>query len=91
MIFSKIKSGLKEAIIVSGYTRTAKELSFLSDRQLADLGISRELLNLGASAYPWRAQIDEQVIPDNVTSFNPVKSFSYIPVDSDTPKTPKAA
>lgn len=91
MIFSKIKSGLKEAIIVSGYTRTAKELSFLSDRQLADLGISRELLSLGAKAYPWRAEVIEQVIPDNVTNFNTLQSFTYVPTDSGSPKTPKAA
>lgn len=91
MIFSKIKNGLKEALIVSGYSRTAKELSLLSDRQLADLGISRGLLKLGASAFPWREEVESQMIPDNVTNFNTMQSFTYLPADSETPKTPKAA
>ena len=51
MIFNKIKSGLKKAIIVSGDSRTAKELSLQSDRQLQDLGMNRDLLKLGTSAY----------------------------------------
>ena len=88
MIFSKIKKGLKEAFIVSGYSRTAKELSFLSDRQLADLGVSRALLKQGASAFPWREELESLNIPDNVTKFGRFKT----PYEASImPKTQKAA
>ena len=93
MILSKIKNSLKDVFITSDYTRTAKELSLLSDRQLSDLGISRELLKHGASSYPWSAEVEVEVleIPDNVTAFSTIESFKYIPENPTTPKTPKAA
>ncbi len=50
----RIKSALKRAILRSGYRRTRNVLLGLSDRQLADAGISRELLLQGIDAWPWR-------------------------------------
>jgi len=90
MIFSKIMKGIKEAFIVSGYSRTAIELRNLSDSQLADIGVSRELLLLGAKGYPWR---DEKVkpstvIPSNVTKLKAKKVIENTPI---MPHTPKAA
>jgi len=88
MIFSKIKDSISEAFMISSYARTAEELLNLSDKQLADIGISKTLLEQGASAYPWRAEVVAEEIPDNVTNFD----FSYVEFDKmDFPKTSKAA
>jgi len=88
MIFSKIKTRIKEAFIVSGYSSTVKELKKLSDTQLADIGVSRELLNVGVSAHPWREELVSQVIPKNVTNLNTLKTVTHTPI---MPRTPKAA
>lgn len=40
--------------------RTLEQLSSMSDRQLRDCGISRELLSDGVKAWPWRESLDEQ-------------------------------
>ena len=88
MIFSRIKNSVSEALMLSSYSRTAMELMMFSDKQLADIGISRSLLKLGPSAYPWRADVDTKEIPDNVTNLDSLKVQF---VEMDTPKTPKAA
>lgn len=36
--------------------RTLRNLSKLSETQLDDIGVSRELLTQGVQAYPWRIQ-----------------------------------
>ncbi len=90
MIFSKIKNRIKEAFMVSGYSHTAKELLKLSERQLSDIGVSRELLVKGASAYPWR-EVDVRMtksIPSNVTKFKTNKVIENTPI---MPRRPKAA
>ena len=88
MIFSKIMKGIKEAFMVSGYSHTAKELLKLSERQLTDIGVSRELLKKGGKGYPWRSEEVLQVIPNNVTTLKTTKVISNTPI---MPKTPKAA
>lgn len=35
--------------------RAAKELLLLDDKQLSDVGLNREKLELGAEGYPWKA------------------------------------
>ena len=56
-------SNLLKAIQASGEARARAELhtrfTQLSDRQLADIGISRRLLNEGIQAWPWRTQKGE--------------------------------
>ena len=37
-------------------TRTLRNLNKLTDSQLDDIGISRELLVKGVSAYPWQVE-----------------------------------
>ena len=90
MNFNKIISNVKEAIIVSGYSRTAKELLKLSERQLNDIGVSRELLTRGGKAYPWRDERKgiSNSIPANVTKFRTTKIIENSPI---MPSTPKAA
>ncbi len=88
MIFSKIKTRIKEAFIVSGYSSTVAELKKLSDRQLEDIGVSRELLKVGVKAYPWREEAVSQVIPSNVTNLNTLKTVTHTPI---MPQKPKAA
>jgi len=90
MIFSKIKKGIKEAFMVSGYSKTAKELLKLSETQLIDIGVSRELLKKGAKAYPWREEnsVFTKAIPSNVTQLKTKKVIENTPI---MPQTPKAA
>jgi len=89
MIFSTITKGIKEAFIVSGYSKTAKELLKLSERQLSDIGVSRELLLKGAKAYPWRDEKQvSQTIPLNLTRLKTSKVIENTPI---MPHTPKAA
>ena len=88
MNFTNIKIKIKNAFIVYGYYRTAAEYSKFSTSQLADAGISKQLLSFGASAYPWRLEAVSQDIPDNVTSLN----TSTVVTDTHImPKKPKAA
>ena len=92
MIFTKMKKAIREAILVSGYSRAAIELQKLTDAQLIDAGLSRKLLARGYASYPWREKVDAQVIPDNVSTINATKnatiSLNQTPI---MPKTPKAA
>jgi len=88
MIFSKIKTRIKEAFIVSGYSRTVKELQKLSDRQLSDIGVSRELLKVGVKAYPWREEKVLQEITNNVSNLRTKKVIANTPI---MPRVPKAA
>ena len=90
MIFNTIKNGIKEVFIVSGYSKTAKELLKLSERQLNDIGVSRELLLKGAKAYPWREEKASlsKAIPSNVTKLKTTKIIENTPI---MPQTPKAA
>lgn len=42
-----------------GRNRVRHELLMMSDRNLKDIGFSRELLEKGVSAWPWRVEIIE--------------------------------
>ena len=86
MNFTKIKDGIKEAIKISGYSRTANELLNLSDYQLEDLGLSRGLLEQGYSAYPWRVEAKSQDIPDNVTEFIATKKVVDTQIKTRRPR-----
>jgi len=88
MFFKKIIKAITEAFMVSGYSRTARELRKLSDRQLSDIGVSRRLLAKGAKAYPWREEKVSQEIPANVTH---LKTKTVIATTPIMPNTPKAA
>ena len=93
MSFNKIINSIHKAFLVSGYSRTAKELYLLSDRQLEDLGISRALLKRGYAGYPWRVEaVVAQEIPDNVSQLKVTKSatasVNQTPI---MPQKPKAA
>jgi len=43
--------------------RIRQQLGGLSDRQLADMGFSRELLEQGSEAWPWRAPVKPHGAP----------------------------
>ena len=90
MIFNTIKKGIKEAFMVSGYSQTAKELLKLSERQLTDIGVSRELLMKGGRAYPWRDEslTVSQSMPSNITKFRTKKVIENTPI---MPRRPRAA
>lgn len=74
MNFKKIMNGINEAFLVSGYSRTAMELLQLSDKQLADLGVSRALLKCGYSAYPWRVEAQDDKPANNISQINVLES-----------------
>ena len=86
MNFKNVIKKINEAFLLSGYGRAAQQLLMLSDRQLDDLGISRALLQRGASGYPWRIEV--QAIPDNVYTIGATKPENETTI---MPKTPKAA
>ena len=88
MNFNKIKNGIKEVIIFAGYSRTAKELLKLSEKQLNDIGVSRELLTRGAKAYPWRSEeaVLSMSIPANVTKLRTSKVIQNTPIMTRRPK-----
>ena len=88
MMFNKMLNRIKETFMVSGYSQTVKELRKLSDRQLVDIGISRDLLKLGAKGYPWREEKVLLVVPNNVTNLHTKKIIANTPI---MPRTPKAA
>ena len=64
---------LYKAFIYAGYSRTASELQNLSDKNLADMGISRALLDQGANAYPWRIEFSAED-KENVTNLRFAKA-----------------
>jgi len=85
MIFTTIKNAVIKAQKKAGYSRAAKQLLKLSDRQLEDFGFSRSLLKQGYKAYPWKEPTITHVITDNVTNIDfPEREANY-------PGTKKAA
>jgi uncharacterized protein YjiS (DUF1127 family) len=57
-IIEAIKQGYQRSIVQAGRARIRRELLSLSDRSLVDAGFSRELLEAGVSAWPWRVNQD---------------------------------
>ena len=44
------------------HRRDREMLLKLDDRQLADIGISRELLDSGVTAWPWKVNVEDQTV-----------------------------
>ncbi|WP_455375559.1 DUF1127 domain-containing protein [Kaarinaea lacus] len=57
-IIEAIKTAYERSVIRVGRARARRELLSMSDRSLADIGFSRELLEIGVSAWPWRLNQD---------------------------------
>lgn len=55
-MINTIKNTFANASQYTSKARSRRQLLDLSDRQLADFGISRELLEEGVSAWPWRVE-----------------------------------
>lgn len=53
-------SRLAEALETVGRERARRELLNLNDRYLEDLGFSRELLEEGVNAWPWRVSAEQE-------------------------------
>lgn len=49
----------------SANERTARELYALTDEQLENIGVSREKLEQGAAAFPWKVEQNE--VPTSAT------------------------
>jgi len=81
---------------VAGRARTLQILRGLSDRQLDDAGLSRELLNQGLRAWPWRV-VEETTHFDlatvrKVPSIKPaVNHASNLPAQSEQSEFDTAA
>jgi uncharacterized protein YjiS (DUF1127 family) len=56
--FKRIMHAFTESLERSAQARTREYLLGLSDRHLDDMGLSRELLKQGPSAWPWRKSED---------------------------------
>jgi len=79
----------------AGRVRTLHVLRGLSDRQLEDAGLSRDLLNQGVTEWPWRVEetsnLDLGAIC-KVPSIKPaVNNASNSPVQSEEPELETAA
>ena len=91
MIFSNVINSIKQAALVSGYSRAAIELENLTDEQLVVAGLSRHLLAQGYAGYPWREE-ETQAIPDNVSQLDAISNATVsVNQNSITPPTIKAA
>ena len=88
MNFSKIINGIKQLVITHGYTKSANELLKLSEAQLNDIGVSRELLKRGAKAYPWRSEeaVLSHSIPSNLTRLKTTNVIHNTPIMTRRPK-----
>lgn len=60
-LLRKIWAGIENAAMARGNAEVRRYLLQLSDRQLADRGFSRELLEQGLGAWPWRIDADERL------------------------------
>lgn len=80
-VFVKMVSTLNGWIQNQQKARVMRIFSEMSDRQLSDIGISRELLNKGIKAYPWHAPRELQA---KVTKTADVVAF---PVQQETVTT----
>lgn len=59
-IWKRIETGL----VLAGRARARREMLVMSDRLLAESGFSRELLEQGVEAWPWRLDVvDEAPAP----------------------------
>ncbi|HPE61274.1 MAG: DUF1127 domain-containing protein [Thiothrix sp.] len=58
-ILSTVAKVIGNALQTQQKARVLQLFRNMSDRELADIGVSRELLNQGVQAYPWR--VDEPV------------------------------
>jgi len=57
-IIEAIKTAYHRGVVRAGRARVRRELLNLSERSLTDAGFSRELLEAGVSAWPWRVNQD---------------------------------
>jgi uncharacterized protein YjiS (DUF1127 family) len=62
-VLSKLKDNFIRASMHNGKLRARQELLRMSDRQLADFGFSKELLEEGVKAWPWRVPVDSDETP----------------------------
>ena len=58
-LISDFRRGWEHTLLLAGRTRARRELLRSSDRALTDAGFSRELLEAGVGAWPWR--IDDSI------------------------------
>lgn len=82
MKFKTLFNKIKDAYIAYGYSRTAIELNKFSSSQLAEVGISKQLLSQGAKAYPWRFDTNNVV---------QLQASNYKTVKQAMPIIPKVA
>lgn len=61
-ILHKIWAGYERAMIRAGRERARQTLLRASDRTLADAGFSRERLEAGIGAWPWRGEADDDAL-----------------------------
>jgi len=70
ILFKKYVKAFNELFENAGLNRAARQLELMSDKQLQDIGVSREQLKYGAAAYPWKAQTSNVVQVGNFNKSN---------------------
>jgi uncharacterized protein YjiS (DUF1127 family) len=53
-LIASLSERIRGAMLRAGYERARQEMLQLPDRLLDDVGVSRELLEQGVAAWPWR-------------------------------------
>ena len=71
----------------AAHQRVARELLKLTDKQLEDIGFSRQKLQQGAAAYPWRLDAPKLATVTRVET----KAVTTANIPSQTEEPPKAA
>lgn len=72
MIMKSILRVINEAMMGAAKERVREELLRRSDRQLDDIGVSRELLLQGVKAWPWRVNATDGANATLVQDLQPV-------------------
>lgn len=67
--FSVLKNAVVRSSEYAGRSKAMHELLNMSDRQLQDFGFSRELLEVGVGAWPWRSEAAPQLSVIRVGTF----------------------
>ena len=74
----KLLKGDHDSAEKAGRERARRAFLQMNDRLLADAGISRELLNRGVKAWPWRAEANAELDSASASSSAPAHAAARV-------------
>ena len=81
--FSNLRASFEKSQNRIARERAREVLLRMSDRALADAGFSRELVESGVKAWPWRAEEPAQLTPLKFDTVNAHKAIDELAAYSD--------